>query len=73
MRDPKRNPEKAERAFMFRLARDLSMTVAELERRMTTAEFTEWLAFCSAEAKEEAAAYKRAEQKGKRGSKRGRR
>ncbi|MBT9177528.1 MAG: hypothetical protein DDT20_01862 [Firmicutes bacterium] len=67
MRDPKRNPEKAERAFMFRLARDLGMTVAELEQRMSAREFTEWIAFCSAEAKEEEAAYKKAAQKAKKG------
>ena len=65
MRDPKRNPEQAERAFTFRLARDLGMTVAELEHKMTTREFTEWIAFCSAEAKEEENAHRRAAQKSK--------
>ena len=40
------------------------MTVDELEYRMSTREFTEWVAFCSAEAKAEEAAHKR--QKGKR-------
>jgi len=65
MRDPRRNPEKAEEAFTFRLARDLGMTVDELENKMTTLEFTRWIAFCSAEAKEEEAAQKRAERKAK--------
>ena len=63
MKDPRHNPDQAERAFMFRLARDLGMTVAELEQRMSTREFAEWAAFCMVEAKEKEAAYKRAEQK----------
>lgn len=33
------------RAFEFRLALDLGMTHAELGKRMSAAELTEWLAF----------------------------
>lgn len=51
MLDPKGHPQEAERAFMFRLARDLGMTVKELERRLTAREFAEWAAFYTAEAK----------------------
>jgi len=46
------------------------MTVAELEQRMSTREFTEWIAFCNAEAREEEAAHKRAAAKAKRGRRR---
>jgi hypothetical protein len=63
MKDPKRNPDAAERAFLFRLAKDLHMTVADLEQRMTVREFVEWSAFYTVLAKEEEAAHKRAEQK----------
>ena len=63
MRDPKRNPDAAERAFLFRLAKDLGMTAAELARRMSTYEFSEWAAYYSAEAKAEEAAHKKAEQR----------
>jgi hypothetical protein len=41
------------------------MTVGELERRMSTREFAEWVAFYVVEAKEAEAAYRRAEQKAK--------
>ncbi|MBS3885621.1 MAG: hypothetical protein KGZ56_01030 [Dethiobacter sp.] len=50
---------------MFRLAKDLGMTVAELERRISTYEFAEWAAYYSALAKAEEAAHKKAEQKGR--------
>ncbi len=42
------------------------MTVAELECRMSMAEFAEWAAFYVAEAKEEEAAHKRAAAKARR-------
>lgn len=48
---------------MFRLAKDLCMTVAELEYRISAREFAEWAAYYTAEAKAEEAAHKRAEQK----------
>ena len=66
MRDPKRNPDAAERTFLFRLAKDLGMTVAELELRMSTHEFSEWAAYYHAESKAEEAAHKKAEQRAKR-------
>lgn len=65
MRDPKRHPDAAERVFLFRLAKDLGMTVSALERQMSTREFVEWASFYSAEAKAEEAAHKKAEQKAK--------
>lgn len=46
-----------ELAFEFRLARDLHLTVAELRRRLSVAEFTEWIAYY----RHEAAEQKRAE------------
>lgn len=66
MRDSKRNPDAAERTFLFRLAKDLHMTVRNLCEQMSTREFVEWAAFYSVEAKEEEAAHKRAKQKSKR-------
>jgi len=39
------------------------MTVAELELKMSTREFVEWIAFYAAEAKEREAEHKKAEQK----------
>jgi len=66
MRDPASYPAEAEQVFTFRLARDLGMTVAELERRLSTREFAEWAAFYAAEAKETESARKRAEQKARR-------
>jgi hypothetical protein len=53
MRDPTGHPEEAERVFTFRLARDLGMTVAELERRLSVREFAEWVAFYVAESREQ--------------------
>lgn len=38
-----------ERFTLFRLARDLGMTVAELEQRLSSAEFVEWQAFYQVE------------------------
>lgn len=61
MRAPKEHPEAAEKTFCFRLARDLGLTVAELERRLSVAEFGEWAAFYAAEAKVEAMAQRQAE------------
>jgi len=65
MRDPKRHPDAAERVFLFRLAKDIGMTVADLEQRISTYEFAEWAAYHSALAKAEEAAHKKAEQKGR--------
>ena len=59
MRDPKRNPNEAERTFLFRLAKDLRMTVAELETRMSTTEFVEWAMYYEARAKAEEAERKK--------------
>lgn len=63
MKDPGNYPDAAERAFSFRLARDLGMTVAELERRMSAAEFVEWVAYYVAENKEQESAMKKARKK----------
>lgn len=41
------------------------MTVAELRRRMTTAEFVQWVAFYSVEAQEQERAQKRAQKRKK--------
>lgn len=60
MRNPKHNPDEAERAFLFRLAKDLHMTVAALESSMSTREFVEWAAYYAAEAKAEEAAQRKA-------------
>ena len=38
--------------FLFRLARDLNMTVSRLGRVMTSEEFGEWAAYYTWEAKE---------------------
>lgn len=38
-------PEATERAVLFRLARELGRTVAELEHTISEAEFGEWCAF----------------------------
>ena len=40
-----------ERAFAFRLARDLGLTYGQLKAGMSNREFTEWLAFYSYERK----------------------
>lgn len=52
--------------FTFRLARDLGMTVAELERRLSTAEYVEWAAFYAAEAEAQTKAMRDAERRAKR-------
>lgn len=54
------------RYFTFRLARDLKMTVGELNAQMSSAEFTDWMAFYALEAQDR----ERAEAKAK--AKRGR-
>jgi hypothetical protein len=66
MKAPNEYPVEAGKVFTFRLARDLGMTVAELERRLSTREFAEWAAFYAAEGKEIEAARKKAEQKARR-------
>ena len=38
---------------MFRLARDLHMTVGEIERTMSPGEFAEWIALWRIEARED--------------------
>lgn len=60
MRDPRNNPHEAERVFLFRLAKDLSMTVGDLEARMTTREFAEWAAYYAALRQAEEAEQKKA-------------
>ena len=47
--------------WRFRLARDLGMTVGELDRRMTRREMTEWIAFYRYEARQQEKAAKQAE------------
>ena len=63
MLNPADYPEEAERVLTFRLARDLGMTVAELERRISYREWQEWAAFYEAEAKAREMAEKKAEAK----------
>jgi len=63
MKAPKQYPEQAEKVFTFRLARDLGMTARELQERITVREFSEWMAFYWAEAKEIEAAQKKAASK----------
>lgn len=53
--------KRPETTWRFRLARDLGMTVAELDIRMTRREMTEWIAFYKYEAKERERAMKAAE------------
>jgi hypothetical protein len=45
---------------MFRLARDLNMTVRQLRSSLTASDFTDWLAFYSFEAKTESDARREA-------------
>lgn len=52
--------------FAFRLARDLRMSVGELRRRMSSAEFSEWVAFYSYEAKMRAEAEREARRRERR-------
>jgi hypothetical protein len=40
-------------AFLYRLAKDLGMTVARLRRSLSAAEFTHWIAFYQHEAREQ--------------------
>lgn len=44
-------PKYAEEYFSFRLARDLCMTVADMDRRMPREEFTRWIAFYAVESR----------------------
>ena len=44
---------------MFRLARDLHMTVRQLRASLTAADFNDWIAFYSYEAKTQAEAERR--------------
>ncbi len=69
MTAPKAHPGEAEEVTTFRLARDLGMTVAELEQRMSVREFSKWAAFYAAEAKVQ----ERADKKAGKGAGRGRR
>ena len=48
---------------MFVLARDLGMTVADLGRRMSSAEFTDWIAFYKLEQDDRKAAMRDARAK----------
>lgn len=52
--------------FAFRLARDLGVTYGEMRRRMSAAEFTQWLGFYSYEAKMRAEAERDARRKERR-------
>jgi len=70
MKAPKQYPEQAEKVFTFRLARDLGMSVKELQEYMTVREFSEWMAFYWAEAKEQEAAQKKEAAKMKAASRR---
>lgn len=57
--------KRPETTWRFRLARDLGMTVAELDRTMTRREMSQWIAFYRYEAREKERAAKQAQrQKG---------
>ena len=51
------------RRFCFGLARDLSMTVAELLDRITSAELSEWMAWHQVEEEDRAEAEKQQERR----------
>lgn len=55
-----------ERVFAFRLARDLGMTYADVRRRISAAEFTDWLGFYSYEHKMRAEAEREANRRERR-------
>lgn len=51
------------RVFTHRLARDLGMTVGEMNVRMDSAEFTDWMAFYTLEAQDRERASKEAKRR----------
>lgn len=53
-------------AFRFRLARDLRMTVEELEERVSAHEFLLWTEYYASEARAQERAQRKAEQKASR-------
>jgi hypothetical protein len=67
MRDPKRHPLKAELCFRFRLARDLSMTVARLDEEMDARELIWWAEYYAAEGREHKRQAEEAARKARRG------
>lgn len=60
---PKEFPEEAEVTFTFRLAKDLKMTVAEMNHRLSASEFQMWMAYYGAVADAEERESKKAKSK----------
>jgi hypothetical protein len=57
--------KRPETTWRFRIARDLGMTVAELDLRMTRAEMTQWIAYYRYEMRERERAAREAEKQRK--------